>query len=418
MASIDSLTASFYDNEQYSDIIIKFGEHQIRAHKVILAQQSGYFMTAFSSRFQVASNPIIDLGEDDDPEILTEVIMYLYRHGPIHDHLSDFDGLSQCSVSLNRLIDVYLLADKYDIYGLRCKVIWTFYCSAVNDLKKLQASATFNSVFVDCIAEICGPSSPELADRTLYDTVIGLCKEFLSTLFRSEIFVQRYSKGELFDNEQAAAFGLELGKSVLMSRGILPVVVDKFCKPRYSFDNMDLEAKARNTHNFYKDKRFSDITLTFACYGTSLSAHRIVLATQSCYFNELLKNDRNLAEIIFEDDNYDAPVATTFLEDMYMPFSSPSNARDWPLHFAEMYMLAKKHGRDDAASYYEDCCYDAMSDCSFDDEYLGHVAAFCGPSSTRYADTPFAEMAFQHILYRIERFKETKKPPYALQQGW
>jgi hypothetical protein len=39
----------------YSDIIIKFGEHQIRAHKVILAQQSGYFATAFFSRFQVIS---------------------------------------------------------------------------------------------------------------------------------------------------------------------------------------------------------------------------------------------------------------------------------------------------------------------------------------------------------------------------
>lgn len=53
MASIDSLTASFYDNEQYSDITIKFGEHQIRAHKVILGQQSGYFATAFLGLFQV-----------------------------------------------------------------------------------------------------------------------------------------------------------------------------------------------------------------------------------------------------------------------------------------------------------------------------------------------------------------------------
>ena len=53
MATADSLTAPFFDNPQYSDIIIKFGEYQIRAHKVILAQQSGYFATAFFSRFQV-----------------------------------------------------------------------------------------------------------------------------------------------------------------------------------------------------------------------------------------------------------------------------------------------------------------------------------------------------------------------------
>jgi hypothetical protein len=55
MATADSLTAPFFDNPQYSDIIIKFGEHQIRAHKIILAQQSGYFATAFFSRFQVTT---------------------------------------------------------------------------------------------------------------------------------------------------------------------------------------------------------------------------------------------------------------------------------------------------------------------------------------------------------------------------
>lgn len=53
MTSVDSLTASFFDNPQYSDIIVKFGGRQIRAHKVILAQQSGYFAAAFFSRFQV-----------------------------------------------------------------------------------------------------------------------------------------------------------------------------------------------------------------------------------------------------------------------------------------------------------------------------------------------------------------------------
>jgi hypothetical protein len=58
MKSIDSLTAPFFDNPLYSDIIIKFGEHQLHAHKVILAQQSGYFATAFFSRLQVNRSQI------------------------------------------------------------------------------------------------------------------------------------------------------------------------------------------------------------------------------------------------------------------------------------------------------------------------------------------------------------------------
>jgi hypothetical protein len=55
MASVNSLTAPFFDDPYYSDIIIKFGGHQIRAHKAILAQQSGYFAAAFFGRFQVKS---------------------------------------------------------------------------------------------------------------------------------------------------------------------------------------------------------------------------------------------------------------------------------------------------------------------------------------------------------------------------
>lgn len=47
------LTTEFFDNEEYSDVIIKFGEEQIRAHKIILAQQSGYFAAAFFGLFQV-----------------------------------------------------------------------------------------------------------------------------------------------------------------------------------------------------------------------------------------------------------------------------------------------------------------------------------------------------------------------------
>jgi len=56
MTAVDSLMAAFYDNPQYSDITIKFAQHHIRAHKVILAQQSKYFATAFFSRFQVNSS--------------------------------------------------------------------------------------------------------------------------------------------------------------------------------------------------------------------------------------------------------------------------------------------------------------------------------------------------------------------------
>jgi hypothetical protein len=55
MASAEDFTARFYDDRtKWSDIIIKYGDHQIHAHKAILAQQSGYFLRAFSSSLPVS----------------------------------------------------------------------------------------------------------------------------------------------------------------------------------------------------------------------------------------------------------------------------------------------------------------------------------------------------------------------------
>lgn len=54
MASAEDFTARFYDDgTKWSDIIIKYGDHQIHAHKAILVQQSGYFLTAFTTLLPV-----------------------------------------------------------------------------------------------------------------------------------------------------------------------------------------------------------------------------------------------------------------------------------------------------------------------------------------------------------------------------
>lgn len=54
MESANDITARLYnDSAKWSDIIIKYGEHQIHAHKAILVQQSGYFLTAFTTLLPV-----------------------------------------------------------------------------------------------------------------------------------------------------------------------------------------------------------------------------------------------------------------------------------------------------------------------------------------------------------------------------
>jgi len=43
----------YYDNELYSDIEVSFGDHEIHAHRLILAEASDYFRAAFERGFKV-----------------------------------------------------------------------------------------------------------------------------------------------------------------------------------------------------------------------------------------------------------------------------------------------------------------------------------------------------------------------------
>ncbi|KAG9997431.1 hypothetical protein KCU78_g16957, partial [Aureobasidium melanogenum] len=395
MAPIDSLTASFYDNEQYSDIVIKFGEHQIRAHKVILAQQSGYFMTAFSSRFQVASNPIIDLGDDDDPEILTDVIKYLYRRGPVHDEVSAF------FFPVNVLVDIYLLADKYDIPKLRCKTALAF-GKAVNRKLNPVLDPHFMEIFVDCIVKLCGPSSLELADHKLQNMITILCQQHYRLLLRDTMFLEKYKKGELFDNKNGAAFGLGLGQRLLYSEGIIPNKFVRFQR----LTSIPWTYMQERAHNFYDDKKLFDVTLTWGI-GYKISVHKVILAINSPYLQRILEGSPMDAEIDLGNE-HDSVATAAFVEEMYTCGNSPcarpsSNDSERSIFcLAEMYLLAKRHGRDDAAQEYETRCEYVLAREHFTDELFSMVATLCGTDSTRYSNTSLPEIAFKDILYRVQ----------------
>ncbi|KAG9550106.1 hypothetical protein KCU71_g14134, partial [Aureobasidium melanogenum] len=404
MASVDSLTASFYDNEQYSDIIIKFGEHQIRAHKVILAQQSGYFATAFHGLFQVAWNTVIDVGDEDDSRLLTDVIKYLYRHGSIYDQVKGSDR----TITLHRLINIYLLADKYDIQGLRRATASVFCEMALLDLRKLRQNHTFKSTFVKHIARICGPSCFQLADDTLQALTIHLCQEYSSSFFKNEMFLQQYMKGELFDSKHAAAFGMRLGKYMLKSQNMSHEEASRLSKD-WDPSLIGIEARQRNTKNFFNDKGLSDIRITYGNDQTIL-AHRIVLATHSREFQTMLAGSPKSAEIDLKNEHSSTAVKT-FVEDMYVSeFPVPDRKHD-PLVFAELYLLAEKHRREDLARTYLRRFGTAMYQEPFTDKYLSYITDFCGPGSCRYTDTALQEKAFQDILNRMAELddEETTK---------
>lgn len=167
------------------------------------------------------------MGDEDDPELLTDTIRYLYRHGWVQEQLLGLDAL----LSIDRLIDIYQLADKYDIPSLRNSADARLYSMASSDLHNLGANTTSVDSLLDCVARVCGPCSVQFADDRLKTTFIEVCQENCVSLFQDKLFLQRYRGGELFDVESAATFSMELGSRLLMSNGMPAEEADGFPNP-------------------------------------------------------------------------------------------------------------------------------------------------------------------------------------------
>jgi hypothetical protein len=148
----------------------------------------------------------------------------MYRHGSILDQLQSRDR----SVTMDELIDIYQLADKYDIPEIRRNVDSMFCELAYIHFSGKNASTTFESYFVNCIARVCGPNSIQLADNTIKNSILQICHEVCIRLFQNNTFRQWYREGELFDVESAATFGMGLGRRLLASNGIAAEESDGF----------------------------------------------------------------------------------------------------------------------------------------------------------------------------------------------
>ncbi|CAD0112091.1 unnamed protein product [Aureobasidium uvarum] len=120
----DSQNSLYNNNNTLSDITIKFNGQQICAHKAILAQKSEYVMTAFTSKFQAATGAEVDLGDDDDSEAVHAMLRHIY--GLPYIALEITKPNSGCEETLMFCLNVFIVADKYDVIGLRQKIVPDF----------------------------------------------------------------------------------------------------------------------------------------------------------------------------------------------------------------------------------------------------------------------------------------------------
>ncbi|KAI4746231.1 hypothetical protein E4T50_03432 [Aureobasidium sp. EXF-12298] len=70
-----------YNNPIKSDIVIRFGDRTIHAHKSILMAGSGLFYTAFNSNFAIAQGGVYEI-EGHEPDIVEHLLRSIYDDIP------------------------------------------------------------------------------------------------------------------------------------------------------------------------------------------------------------------------------------------------------------------------------------------------------------------------------------------------
>ncbi|THY80815.1 hypothetical protein D6C92_10543 [Aureobasidium pullulans] len=179
---------SFFDDENLSDVIIKFGEKRIFAHRVILARGSVWFEKALLGDFSEANKRVIELYDDAVPDASMAMFKHLYgmtydtqRYPRPEEDLPEFH------------LDVFILGDKYDVPCLRLAAR-----KALQELMSKEFKGRIlwdSSIFV--IQKLLGPDAAQFADRSLElhiekevfsHVVILMCdKTFRSALARGKM---------------------------------------------------------------------------------------------------------------------------------------------------------------------------------------------------------------------------------------
>ncbi|KAH0009360.1 hypothetical protein KCU78_g10766, partial [Aureobasidium melanogenum] len=148
---------TFFNDDQFSDVVIKFGDQQIFAHKVMLASGSVWFEKALCGNFSEANKKVIELHDEDaSPDTIMAMLKHLY--GSTY-------GKQEIQVESRQVpgfhLAVFTLGDKYDIETLRSDAAERFERS----LQIKEESSQFWDDTIYTIQKVLGPSAPKLADR-------------------------------------------------------------------------------------------------------------------------------------------------------------------------------------------------------------------------------------------------------------
>lgn len=161
-----------------------------------MARGLGYWAIKLTAK--VAASPIIDLGDEDDPELV--LLMLRYLNGSSYSDL-------RCSVPMPQTLDLgislFALADQYDVSTLRADIVDWFSMDVCNLMCFRVVPCAFQ--------RLLGPSALFLADTSLQDTAFELCLENIETLLENQTFHDLLLDGTLLHSTFAGPLLAEVG---------------------------------------------------------------------------------------------------------------------------------------------------------------------------------------------------------------
>ncbi|TIA23452.1 hypothetical protein D6C80_00655 [Aureobasidium pullulans] len=185
---------STFNNPQDSDIILKVGETQFHAHRVVLRMWSPFFKRTFNSQFSVAKSAIFDFCDEESPFIVNMMLKHMY--GATYDRqILALKCGRHVAVAVH--IYAYIIADKYDCPSMRIAII-----AAVNS--ELATTGAFWKTPIE---------SPQLADSTLRQVFMDWVGEHYVEFYKgSKFFKDSIMAGTLLDAEYLSILLVRLGE--------------------------------------------------------------------------------------------------------------------------------------------------------------------------------------------------------------
>ncbi|KAI4722531.1 hypothetical protein E4T48_01186 [Aureobasidium sp. EXF-10727] len=204
---------TFFNDKTFSDIRVKFGDQEIFAHKLVLVKSSIWFETAILGEFKASrsirlNGPVIDLGNDDDPALVSAMLQFFY-----HGHYGLYES---GPASESQHLTMYRLADFYDASALRKEASRRL----IHYLKECLESWDNLPKYwppehvIRSIQQILGPGADEFADNSIQEDIFTFTTNNAGHLYKSVLFQELLVDGSLLNESFGRRFAQKTGELI------------------------------------------------------------------------------------------------------------------------------------------------------------------------------------------------------------